>query len=121
MAPLRIDLAPYSLITDRVLTGLNGIKFVYYLTRCGNNTLQKLSDQTRQKFEMKDSEVLPVEFTGFVVDKEKDGEFYTDQKKYLRKLECLRQDFLFSHFNANALSLANKHPSKIPFEISQMA
>lgn len=119
---LLIAPAFYYRLTHGVLTGLSSA-YIYDLRWYGNPKFQRISEPTRQKFEMKSDELLPTEFTGFIVGTLYDGSFYIDQSHYLRKLECLPLDASFSQFISMRMRLdwfANSRPECL-LEISQLA
>lgn len=85
MARLHIGPVLCYRLSHGVLTGLSG-PYVEDLILCGNQTFRWISEQTRQKLEMKADEELPAEFTGFIVGNEDNVSFYIDQSHYLRKI-----------------------------------
>ena len=72
---------------------------------------------------MAEDEEVPCLYSGFVVDSDKAGSFYQQQKHYLHKLEHLPSDASFSAFRSMRMKLAwlaHTRPDCL-FEISQLA
>lgn len=122
MTPFKIDPALYYILCNGILQGLSG-SYVDDLLRCGDDNFRKLSQRTNERFDMAEESILPTEFTGFVLDRDKAGNVFIDQNAYLKKLECLPQDASFSHFRSMRMRLAwlsSSRPDCL-FEISQLA
>ena len=121
MKAFRIDPAFYYMMEEGVLKGLSGT-YVDDLIRSGDQHFKQVSKKTNEKFEMTEDGSLPAEFTGFVIDRDTDGNFYIDQIDYLRKIECIPYDASFGHFRSMRMRLAwlsNSRPDCL-FEISQL-
>lgn len=122
MKPFRLDPALYYILSNGFLKGLSG-SYVDDLIRCGNKEFRELSKKTNERFEMAEESKLPSEFTGFVIDRDKDNNIVIDQNAYLRQLECLPMDASFGHFRSMRMKLAwlsNSRPDCL-FDISQLA
>ena len=122
MAPFKTDPALYYWIVDGILKGMSG-SHVDDLLRWGDKDFRELSKGTSDRFEMTEESNFPTEFTGFVLEKDDEGNMIINQNNYLRELQCLPLDASFSTFRSMRMKLAwlaNSWPDSL-FEISQLA
>ncbi len=64
---------------------------------CGDGIFKRLTEKTREKFEMKAREYEKMRFSGVHIDKHEDG-FEIYQRAYIERVEELHQDSDFVHF-----------------------
>ena len=122
MTAFKLDPALYYIMSDEVLSGLSGA-YVDDFIRSGDSRFREISRRTNSTFDMSDNEELPCTFSGFVLNRNTDGEISIDQRNYLRKLETLTLDATFASFRSMRMRLAwlsHTRPDCL-FMISQLA
>lgn len=123
MTASKPDPALYYLPDDGKLIALSG-SYVDDILRTGNGLFRnKTANKTKNASEMTEDSTLPIEFTGFAVKKDQDGELILDQHHFLRKLECLPPNASLNRFRSMRMRLAwliNSRPDFL-FDIAKIA
>lgn len=93
------------------------------MLQSGTESFRRKCKTTKSRFDTKIKYALPIEFTGFNVERCSNERLTLDQKKYLRKLEELQDDANFSQFRSMRMKLGwltNTRPDVL-FEIAILA
>lgn len=87
---------------------VNGLCGTYIddILRVGTEKFREISRKTNERFEMADDEELPFTFTGFVLNRDRDGTIILYQNDYLQKLTLLPEDASFCHIASIRMKLA---------------
>lgn len=104
MKHFQINPALYHYLDSSELKELSG-SYIDNILRCGSDELRTRSKIVSTRIEMAEEFKVPSEFTEFVIDTGKDGDFVTGQNAYLRKLEYLPPKTSFKHFRSLRMKL----------------
>lgn len=88
MCPFQIDAALYHYLQHGRLSGLSRT-YVDNITPAGDRNFRQTSNLTLKCSQLQKGDELPAGFTGFISDRGKKKDGWTDQGPYFTKLECL--------------------------------